>query len=124
MVQPIKSSEPVRSDGEEEERKQRAEMLAKAAERLTFILCFSFFLNTAEAFLWFFENICSVNFYCENVFLISRRAKDDKLKDEESRIRVDTDKSLENLREKMQRELENMKLDLLEVRFISINVTL
>ncbi len=48
--------------------------------------------------------------------ILSRRAKDDAIAREQSDMRVRVDKSLENLRGKMERELEERKLELLEVR--------
>ncbi len=52
-----------------------------------------------------------------NTFLFSRRAKDDTLAKEESDFKNRVDKSLENLRQKMERELEDQKLEMLEVGY-------
>ena len=44
--------------------------------------------------------------------------KDDTVTREESDFKVRVEQSLENLREKMERELEDKKLEMLEVRLI------
>ena len=51
-------------------------------------------------------------------FSIYRRVKDDAVAREESDFKVRVEQSLENLREKMERELEDKKLEMLEVRLI------
>ena len=56
-------------------------------------------------------------FACKlNILQHCRRAKEDAITKEESEFNVRVEKSLENLREKMERELEDKKLELLEVK--------
>ena len=59
---------------------------------------------------------------CDNIFC--RRAQDQFLKDEEFRISSNNEKALQLMQDKLERELENAKLELLEVFHKSLGKSL
>ena len=56
-------------------------------------------------------------------FAVSRRVEQDKqYKDEEQRLRTANSRAIQEMKQKMERELENAKLELLEVSVPSVGI--
>ena len=53
----------------------------------------------------------------QSIYLFCRRVKEEKKRDEESTMRNNLEKSLEDLEKKMKQELEDKKLEILEVKY-------